>query len=166
MQIISKKVKDLVPYAKNAKKHEQRQIDGVARSIEQFGFVQPVVVDKNNEIVIGHCRVLAAKKLKMKEVPCVCVDDLTDEQVKALRLADNKLNESEWDFALIDEELATISEIDMTDLGFTIDDMEDPIEVIDEDDMSVSGINKKLCKCPVCGHINEEKAFKCYEDTE
>lgn len=125
MQIINKKVKDLIPYAKNAKKHEQKQIDGVAKSIEQFGFVQPVVIDKNNEIVIGHCRVLASKKLGLKEVPCVCVDELTDEQVKALRLADNKLNESEWDFTLIDEELASIVDIDMSELGFDISQFEE-----------------------------------------
>ena len=82
-------IKEIVPYARNAKKHDKRQIDIVAESIRQYGFVQPVVIDRDGVIVIGHCRVLAAKKVGMEEVPCVCVDDLTPEQVNALRLVDN-----------------------------------------------------------------------------
>lgn len=81
MNIKNVSVKDLVPYANNTKKHDKTQIDNVAESIRQYGFVQPLVIDKNNEVVIGHCRLLAAKQLGMKEVPCVCVDDLTEEQV-------------------------------------------------------------------------------------
>lgn len=77
----------------------------MAESIKQYGFVQPVVIDRDGVIVIGHCRVDAAKKLGMKTVPCVCVDDLTPEQVNALRLVDNKSNESEWDMDLLAEEL-------------------------------------------------------------
>ena len=90
MQVVMKSLEEIQPYSKNAKKHDERQIKNVAESIKQYGFVQPVVVDKNNVIVIGHCRALAAKKLGIKEVPCVCVDDLTPEQVNALRLVDNK----------------------------------------------------------------------------
>ena len=85
MNIIYKAPGDLIPYDKNAKKHDKTQINNVAESIKQYGFVQPVVIDKDGVIVIGHCRTLAAKKLGMEEVPCVCVDDLTSEQVKALR---------------------------------------------------------------------------------
>lgn len=96
---------DIVPYAKNAKKHDKTQIKNVAESIKQYGFVQPIVVDRDGVIVIGHCRALAAKQLGMTEVPCVCVDDLTPEQVNALRLVDNKSNESDWDFDLLAEEL-------------------------------------------------------------
>ena len=96
---------NIVPYAKNAKKHDKTQIKNVAESIKQYGFVQPIVVDRDGVIVIGHCRALAAKKLGMEEVPCVCVDDLTPEQVNALRLVDNKSNESDWDFDLLAEEL-------------------------------------------------------------
>lgn len=96
---------NIVPYAKNAKKHDKTQIKNVAESIKQYGFVQPIVVDRDGVIVIGHCRALAAKQLGMTEVPCVCVDDLTPEQVNALRLVDNKSNESDWDFDLLAEEL-------------------------------------------------------------
>lgn len=93
MNIKNVSVKDLIPYAKNTKKHDKTQIDNVAESIRQYGFVQPLVIDKNNEVVIGHCRLLAAKQ-------CVCVDDLTEEQVRALRIVDNKSNESDWDLEL------------------------------------------------------------------
>lgn len=105
MDVIQKKLSEIVPYAKNAKKHDKKQIANVAESIKQYGFVQPVVIDRDGVIVIGHCRVEAAKKLGMKTVPCVCVDDLTPEQVNALRLVDNKSNESDWDFDLLAEEL-------------------------------------------------------------
>ncbi len=112
MDIVEIAVKDLRPYEKNAKKHDQTQIDNVAKSIEKYGFVQPIVVDKNNEVIIGHCRLEASKKLKLKKVPCVLADTLTEEQVKELRLLDNKLNESDWDFDLLGEELA---ELDLGD---------------------------------------------------
>lgn len=118
MNIIVKKVSEIFPYENNTKKHDKKQIDNVAESIKQYGFVQPVVIDKDGVIVIGHCRVLAAKKLKMKEVPCVCVDDLTPEQVNALRIVDNKTNESEWDFDLLTEEFA---QVDLSDFDFDFD---------------------------------------------
>ena len=105
MKIESKLLADIVPYAKNAKKHDKRQVNNVAESIKQYGFVQPIVIDRDGVIVIGHCRALAAKKLGMQEVPCVCVDDLTTEQVNALRLVDNKSNESEWDYDLLADEI-------------------------------------------------------------
>ena len=115
MEITQKRIADIIPYEKNAKKHDKRQIDNVAESIKQYGFVQPIVIDKNNTVVIGHCRLLAAKQLKMKEVPCVCVEDLTEEQVKALRIVDNKSNESEWDFDILPDELA---ELDFSGFDF------------------------------------------------
>lgn len=111
-------IKEIVPYARNAKKHDKQQIDNVAESIRQYGFVQPVVIDRDGVIVIGHCRVLAAKKLGMETVPCVCVDDLTPEQVNALRLVDNKTNESDWDMDLLSMELP---EIDLSAFDFDWD---------------------------------------------
>lgn len=105
MQITNRRVSELTPYAANAKKHDKRQIANVAESIKQYGFVQPIVVDRDDVIIIGHCRALAAKKLGMDEVPCIRMDDLTPEQVNALRLVDNKSNESDWDFDLLAEEL-------------------------------------------------------------
>ena len=106
MNVQNRKLSELTPYPGNAKKHDEKQIANVAESIRQYGFVQPIVVDRDDVIVIGHCRALAAKKLGMDEVPCVSVDDLTPKQVNALRLVDNKSNESDWDFDLLAEELS------------------------------------------------------------
>lgn len=116
MNIEMMKVKDIKPYARNAKKHGKVQIDNVAESIRQFGFTQPLVVDKDGVLIIGHCRLAAAKKLKLKEVPCVCMDELSEEQVAKLRLLDNKLNESDWDFELLADE---IEDLDFD--GFELD---------------------------------------------
>lgn len=124
MKVENIAVSKLIPYAKNTKKHDDKQIANVAESIKQYGFVQPIVIDKDNTVVIGHCRLLAAKKLKLKEVPCVCVDDLTEQQVKALRIVDNKTNESEWDIDFLTEELAEI-DLSAFDFDFNIDDIED-----------------------------------------
>ena len=119
MQIKQIDPRALTPYGRNTKKHDQTQIDNVAESIRQFGFVQPVVVDKDNTIVIGHCRVLASIQLGMDTVPCVAVDDLTPEQVQALRIVDNKTNESPWDYAMLELELPQIDlgDFDFGDLG-------------------------------------------------
>ena len=105
MEVKNRNLSSITAYGKNAKKHDKTQINNVAESIKQYGFVQPIVIDRDGVIVIGHCRALAAKKLGMEEVPCVCVDDLTPEQVNALRLVDNKSNESDWDFDLLADEL-------------------------------------------------------------
>lgn len=133
MNITNKAIADLVPYAANAKKHDEKQIKNVAESIKQFGFVQPVVVDRDGVIVIGHCRVLAAKKLGMKEVPCVCVEDLTPEQVNALRLVDNKSAEdgASWDFDLLAEELP---ELDLSAFDFDWGISDDITEEVIEDE--------------------------------
>ena len=90
MKTENRKIESLKPYAKNAKKHSQNQIDNVAQSIQNYGFVQPIVIDKNGVIVIGHCRYEAAKKLNMLEVPCVCVSDLTEMYPKAKSLFNKK----------------------------------------------------------------------------
>jgi ParB/RepB/Spo0J family partition protein len=122
MTITNVKINEIKKYDKNAKDHSTEQINAVAESISQFGFVQPIVIDENNTIIIGHCRYMAAKKLKMIEVPCVLVDDLTQEQVNALRLADNKTNESEWNLDNLAECLENITDIDMSLFGFNEND--------------------------------------------
>ena len=133
MNIEMMKIKDITPYEKNAKKHNRTQIENVAESIKRFGFAQPLVVDKDNVLIIGHCRLLASKLLQIREVPVVKMENLTDEEVKQLRLLDNKLNESEWDIDLLSEEL---KELDMS--GFDIDwelPEEEPEPEIIEDDL-------------------------------
>lgn len=105
LNIVYKNIKELKPYKKNAKKHSKEQVEQIANSIKEFGFTQPVIIDKNNCVVAGHGRILGAKKAGLKQVPTVTLEELTEEQIKAYRLVDNKLNESEWDYSLLDEEL-------------------------------------------------------------
>lgn len=131
MNIIQMKVKDLKPYEKNAKKHDKTQIANVAESIKRFGFAQPLVVDKDNVLIIGHCRLLAAKQLKLREVPVVRMDDLTEEEVKQLRLLDNKLNESDWDFDLLMDEVGEL-DFDGFDLDWGFKELEESAVVEDE----------------------------------
>jgi site-specific DNA-methyltransferase (adenine-specific) len=129
---------DLIkPYARNAKKHPKKQIDQIANSIKEFGFNQPVVIDKNNIIIVGHGRYLAAQKLKMKDIP-VIVANLNEEQSKSYRLADNKLNESDWEMSLVIEELKELS-IPMVDLtGFDRDLIFDTKEDNSESKLGIS----------------------------
>lgn len=132
LNIVYRQIKDLKPYKKNAKKHSKEQVEQIANSIKEFGFTQPVIVDKNNEVVAGHGRILGAKKAGLKSVPTVCLEDLTEEQIKAYRLVDNKLNESEWDYSLLDEELGILSDdIDMDLFGF---DLTEELEQEDEEE--------------------------------
>ena len=134
MQIENIAIKDLKPYEKNAKKHDETQIKNVMESIKQFGFAQPLVVDKDNVLIIGHCRLIAAKRLKLRDVPVVRMDELTQDQVDKLRLLDNKLNESEWDFDLLAEE---VPELDFSDFeidwGLPSDDNDDQAEIIEDE---------------------------------
>ena len=125
-------IRDLKPYKKNAKKHNKEQVEQIANSIKEFGFTQPVIIDKNNEVVAGHGRILGAKKAGLKQVPTVCLEELTEEQIKAYRLVDNKLNESEWDNDLLNTELSELwdaGEVDMTLFDFDMDNLfEEPEE--------------------------------------
>lgn len=134
MDIKYLKTSDLIPYSKNAKKHPEDQVEHIANSIKTFGFQQPIVVDQDNVVVIGHGRLLAAKKLRLDTVPCVVLSELSEEEIKALRLADNKTNESEWDLDFLDDELAEIFDIDMSDFGFDILDDDEEEESEPEED--------------------------------
>ena len=131
MKIEDIAIKDLVPYSKNAKKHDEKQIKNVVESIKQFGFAQPLVVDKNNVLIIGHCRLIAAKRLKMKTVPVLRMEDLSEDQVKKLRLLDNKLNESDWDFDLLSEELEDLN-FDNFDLNWDLPEENEDFEIVED----------------------------------
>lgn len=112
------KTVDIKPYEKNPRKNDEA-VKYVAESIREFGFKVPIVIDDDHVIVAGHTRWKAAKKLGLEEVPCVIADDLTEEQIKAFRLADNKVAEkAEWDFDLLFVELDDIVDLDMTAFGF------------------------------------------------
>lgn len=144
-------IRDLKPYKKNAKKHNKEQVEQIANSIKEFGFTQPVIIDKNNCVVAGHGRILGARKAGLKQVPTVCLEELTEEQIKAYRLVDNKLNESEWDYDLLDEELDLLTEdINMDLFGF------EPIEKKSKKvEFEVTEGSKDIVtkhKCPRCGY--------------
>lgn len=132
MDVIQVNVADLVPYQWNAKKHTTKQVENVAESIRQFGIVQPIVIDKDNNIIIGHCRTQACKKLGIEQVPAVKLESLTAEQANKLRLIDNKLNESEWDLDLLAENLA---ELDLSEFDLDFDLPVDDIDVEDEEEV-------------------------------
>ena len=118
------------------KKHPKEQVEETANSIKRFGWKQPLVIDKDGVIVVGHCRFLAAKKLGKKVAPCILADDLTDEEVKAYRLVDNKTNESDWDLDLLDLELRELDalDFDMDRFGFDLSFGDDPqaTEAVDD----------------------------------
>ncbi len=118
MDIVYKSPADLKPYEHNAKKHPQEQIDRIADSIAAFGFKRVVVIDSDDVIIAGHGSVLAAQKLGLDKIPCLPAGDLTPEQLKAFRLADNKTAESGWDYELLNLELDGITDIDMGMFGF------------------------------------------------
>ncbi len=128
MKVVNMAVDSIKPYAKNAKKHPDDQVEAIAKSIQEFGWQQPLVVDKDGVLVIGHGRLQAAKKLRFTSVPVVFADTLTESQIKALRLADNKVAESEWDFNLLNDELGDITDLDMSDFGFDVEDVSDSAE--------------------------------------
>jgi len=151
MEIIYKKISELIPYARNNKIHNDRQIKLIASSILEFGFKQPIVVDSKNSIVAGHGRLKGAKLAGLEEVPCIIADDLTKAQIKAYRIADNKLSDlAEWDNEMIGLELEELGELDF-DISLT---GFDEIERISFDDFkdgkndNVVGLNEKYIVPP------------------
>lgn len=127
-EIVMLPISAIKPYENNPR-HNKEAVEKVAASLREFGFRQPIVVDKDYVIIVGHTRLLAAKRLKMDEVPVLVADDLTDEQAKAYRLADNKTAEfSKWDDELLNLELSDLSDLDfdMEQFGFELN--------LDEDD--------------------------------
>lgn len=120
IEIVMRKIGELKPYENNPR-HNDMAVDAVAASIQQFGFKNPVIIDKDGVIVAGHTRYKAAKKLGITDIPCISADDLSDEQIKAFRLADNKTAElAEWDEDLLGKEMQGIINIDMSQFGFSV----------------------------------------------
>ena len=136
MEIIYKNIKDLQEYTNNPR-HNDEAVEYVANSIKEFGFKVPIVIDKNNVIVAGHTRLKAAKRLNLESVPVIIADDLSDEQVKAFRLADNKVGElAQWNFDMLELELLELDglnlDFEMSDFGFDEFKEEEP-EVVEDD---------------------------------
>ena len=134
LEIIYKKINEIIPYKNNPRKNDDA-VEDVANSIKEFGFKVPIVIDKNNEIVAGHTRYKASKKLGLEKIPCIIANDLNEEQIKAFRLADNKVSEkAEWDLDILNDELDDILNIDMSDFGFDLDlEDEEEKEIIEDE---------------------------------
>ena len=150
MEIVYKKIGELKPYENNPRKNDEA-VDAVAASISEFGWKVPVVIDTDNVIVAGHTRYKAAKKLGIEDIPCIVADDLSDEQVKAYRLADNKVSElAGWDFTALAMELSEIPNIEMGRFGFD-EEFDDSVL----DDLFTEAPDKekepKKVRCPHCG---------------
>ena len=145
MKIEHMQIKNIKPYKRNAKKHDETQIANVMESIRQFGIAQPLVVDKDNVLIIGHCRLIACKRLKMKEVPVVRMDDLTPEQVDKLRLLDNKLNESEWDFDILMDDVPELDFSDF-DIDWGLPEIKDESEIVEDEVPEVDETKEPIAK--------------------
>jgi DNA modification methylase len=143
MNIIYKKLDEIIPYVNNPRKND-KAVDSVALSIENYGFKVPIVIDQKNEIVTGHTRYKASVKLGLKEVPCIIADDLTPAQIKAYRIADNKVSEaSEWDMELVKIELDGLKEFTGFDLeDFNVDNKEQEYNTIE----AIENINVPITK--------------------
>ena len=160
MKIENMLIKDIKPYERNPRKNDDA-VDFVANSIESFGFRVPIVIDTNNIIVAGHTRYKAAKKLGLKTVPVVVADDLTEEQVTAFRLVDNKTQElSSWDFSKLVEELtALVDDFDMSLFGFApIGNEDDGTKLAEQnldegEELNLDDFENEQfsCTCPSCG---------------
>lgn len=125
MNIVNIKVGDLVPYDKNTKQHPDWQVEKIAASIQSFGFRVPIVVNDDNVIIQGHGRLLAAKQIGMKEVPCIVASGLADEEQDALRIADNKVAQSDWNEEFLVDELKRLDGlIELEKTGFSFDELD------------------------------------------
>lgn len=162
MEIIWVSLKRIKRYANNPR-HNADAVDGVMESVRQFGFKVPIVLDADRVIVCGDTRYLAAKRLGMDKVPCILADDLTPEQIRAFRVADNKVAEiAEWDYDRLRDELKALrSIIDMEPFGFpVVEDTEITVVDVDLSSFFVAADdapprNPKAMKCPHCGGIVE-----------
>ena len=159
-----KDIAGVKPYARNAKKHDDKQVANVAESIKQFGWQQPIVCDADGVIIIGHCRLLAAKKLGLKKVPVKTVDNLSEEQVKKLRALDNKLNESDWDFDLLAED---IGELDFSgfDIDWGIPADEEETEIVEDEAPEVDEENEPITKLGDIWQLGRHKLI-CGDSTD
>lgn len=154
------KLENIKPYKNNPRKNDEA-VEYVVNSIKEFGFKNPVILDKDNVIVCGHTRYKAAKELGLKEIPCIIANDLSKEKIKAFRLTDNKVAEkSEWDLELLSNELDEILDLNMEEFGF------DKLETINWDsvdkldDISYDEPLKDTLECPNCKYRDVKTHFK------
>lgn len=174
MNIVQNKLSDLLPYKDNPRKHTEKQVQQIAESISEFGFINPILVDEKNMILAGHGRYLASQKLELEKVPVVVVDNLTEDQKKALVIADNKIAmNSTWDENLLWEQIRQLN-----DKGFNLDvlafdemeilPMTDSNTVLDPlaewEDMPEYSQENLLAFKTVYVHFKNEQDFKDFQN--
>ena len=167
MNIIKLSIDDITPYENNAKIHTEEQIKQIKTSIEQFGMNDPIAVwGDNNIIVEGHGRLEALKELGYKEVECIRLDHLTDEERRAYTLAHNKLTmNTDFDFDKLEAELMSIDTINMEDFDFSYADIDwAEVENLSED--TYEEPKKEMLECPHCHHIDSKNHFRKVEGEE
>jgi ParB-like chromosome segregation protein Spo0J len=161
-------IEALVPYIRNAKKHDGNQVAAIAASIREFGFNAPVLIDSENGIIAGHGRVLAARKLELTTVPCIRLTHLNDAQKRAYVIADNRLGEVgggwDWELLKVEADALDIDGLDLNLTGFSVSDIEQMLNQGDGDRESLEGFQetrentKTEHRCPKCGHAWTEKS--------
>lgn len=148
MEIVYKKVNDLIPYINNSRTHSEEQVNQIVASINEFGFTNPLLIDEKDNIIAGHGRLLASKKLKMEEVPCIVLSGLTEAQKKAYIIADNKMAlNAGWDEELLKIELENLKELDF-DLeltGFNVDELDD---ILGKNEEEVEIVENEVLEVP------------------
>ncbi|UWD47138.1 ParB N-terminal domain-containing protein [Clostridioides difficile] len=153
-EVVYLNLEDIKPYENNPRRNDEA-IEKVIKSIDEFGFTNPILVDEDNIIIAGHTRYEASKQLELKQVPCIALKNLTEEQIKAYRLIDNKTNEfSSWDYNKLVDELYDIINIDMKEFNFYVNDFED-LNISDKDftldeELEEKEKKGKMVKCPHC----------------
>lgn len=160
MTVINKYINEIVPYSNNPRDNSAA-VPLVAASIKDFGFNVPIIIDAEDVIICGHTRWLAAKSLGLETVPCLVADDLTDEQIRAFRIVDNKANEAAvWDFDKLYAELDCLKEIDMTRFGFEERQDRTPEELADSE---YTGMELKTEELDLDDFLNEQYNHTCEE---
>ena len=158
LKIIYKDVNDLQMYENNPRKNSDA-VQYVANSIQQFGFKVPIIIDNTNTIVCGHTRYKAARRLKMAKVPCIIADDLSEDQIRAFRLADNKVAEmSTWDYDRLEQEFMLLDpmEFDIADFGFFPDYGTDDDEEEDDDEETSEAAKRYIIQIE-CKSLNDQR---------
>ena len=164
MEVKNVDIDSIKPY-KNNPRNNDNAVEATATSIKEFGWQQPIVVDKDGVIIVGHTRLKAAKELGLKQVPIVVAENLTDEQANAYRLADNKTGEiASWDFSALEDELASITDIDMKEFGFEDFEFKDGSDDTDLDDYEEPEATDTYLTCPDCGAKHRASEFTKSEE--
>lgn len=161
MNIEQVDIKTVIPYEFNNRKHNETQVNRIANSIKEFGYNQPIVVDEDNIILVGHGRLHASLKLGLKQVPVLKKTGLTESQKKAYRILDNKLqNDSEWDFDNLTFELDFLEDNGFDLPSWGLDELNNKLDfkpVTEEDQGKLDELDPKFIKCPSCEHVFDSR---------